>query len=103
MTLLSLRRLRATSFPGFSPTRSGGRVGENPGNEVGLRDLNGRSEWDFGSEKDFFLIVYLHMLQLQNFKTKRRYITILRIGPKLHKNENAISLDPDYSGKLNSY
>ena len=26
----------ATSFPGFSPTRpSGGRVGENPGNEVG--------------------------------------------------------------------
>ena len=54
MTLLSLRRLRATSFPGFSPTRSGGRVGENPGNEVGLRDLNRRSEWDFGSEKDFF-------------------------------------------------
>ena len=53
MTLLSLRRLRATSLPGFSPTRSGGRVGENPGNEVGLRDLNRRSEWDFGSEKDF--------------------------------------------------
>ena len=43
------------------------------------------------------------MLQLQNFKTKRKYITILRIGPKLHKNENAIALDPDYSGKLNSY
>ena len=53
MTLLSLRRLRATSFPGFSPTRSKGRVGENPGNEFGLRDLNRSSEWDFGSEKDF--------------------------------------------------
>ena len=24
-----------TSFPGFSPTRPRGRVGENPGNEVG--------------------------------------------------------------------
>ena len=27
------------------------------------------------------------MLQLQNFKTKRKYITILQIGPKVHKNE----------------
>ena len=54
MTLLSLRRVGATSFPGFSSTRSGGRVGENPGNEVGLRDLKRRSEWDFGPEKDFF-------------------------------------------------
>ena len=54
MTLLSLRRLRATSFPGFSATRSGGQVGESPGNEVGLRDMNRGSEWDFGSEKDFF-------------------------------------------------
>ena len=25
----------STSFPGFSPTRYVGRVGENPGNEVG--------------------------------------------------------------------
>ena len=25
----------STSFPGFSSTRSMGRVGENPGNEVG--------------------------------------------------------------------
>ena len=30
---------RATSFPGFSPTRSVGRVGENPGNEVVPRDV----------------------------------------------------------------
>ena len=27
------------------------------------------------------------MLQLQNFKTKRQYITILQIGSKLRKNE----------------
>ena len=54
MTSLSLRSLRATSFPGFSPTCSVGRVGEDPGNEVGLKDLNRVSEWDFGSEKDFF-------------------------------------------------
>ena len=27
------------------------------------------------------------MLQLQNFKTKRKYITILQFGPKIHKNE----------------
>ena len=29
----------ATSFPGFSPTRPLGRVGENPGNEVAHVDL----------------------------------------------------------------
>ena len=29
---------RATSFPGSSPTRSVGRVGEDPGNEVDDRD-----------------------------------------------------------------
>ena len=28
-----------------------------------------------------------HMLQLQNFKTKRKYIMILQIESKLHKNE----------------
>ena len=27
------------------------------------------------------------MLQLQNFKIKRKYITILQFGPKIHKNE----------------
>ena len=27
------------------------------------------------------------MLQLQNFKTKRKYITILQIESKLHKSE----------------
>ena len=27
------------------------------------------------------------MLQLQNFKTKRKYIMILQIESKLHKNE----------------
>ena len=44
-------------------------------------------------ERFFLIVIYLHMLQLQNFKTKRKYITILQIGPKLHKNEKAIALD----------
>ena len=30
----SIKEVSTTSFPGFSPTRSVGRVGENPGNEV---------------------------------------------------------------------
>ena len=48
--------------------------------------MNRVSEWDFGSEKDFFLIVvYLHMLQLENFKTKRKYVTVLQIGPNYIK------------------
>ena len=34
LPLVLLKTESATSFPGFSPTRSVGRVGENPGNEV---------------------------------------------------------------------
>ena len=72
MTLLNLRRLRATSFPGFSPTRSWGRVGENPGNEFGLRDLNRGSEWDFGSEKDFLKWSFFYTCY--SYKILRKYI-----------------------------
>jgi len=45
---------------------------------------------DFTACFFFFLtVVYVQntCLQLQNFKTKRKYIMILQIGSKLHKNE----------------
>ena len=36
-------------------------------------------------ERFFLIVVYLHMLQLENFKTKRKYITVLQIGPNYIK------------------